>query len=313
MLMTAVRRIAVMIPLVIAMSIMVFGLVHFLPGDPAIAIAGDNPTPEQIEQIRERLGLDEPIVVQYLSWAGDALRGDFGTSLYSTASVGDEIMKRVPVSASLALAALAVSLVIAVPAGIIAALTRGRLPDRATTLLASTGIAIPNFWLGILLILVFAINRPWFPALGYVPFLENPFEWARHIALPAVTLGLAAAAETTRQLRSALYDVLQQDYIRTARAAGLPRWRVVTQYGLKNAAVPVVTVLGFQVAILLGGVVVIERIFDIPGLGALAVRAVLERDIPMVQGVVLVTALIVMTVNLVVDLSYAWLNPKSRK
>lgn len=301
-----------MVPLLFAMSIMVFGLVHFLPGDPAMNIAGENPTPEQLQQIRERLGLLDPLVVQYWNWITSALRGDLGTSLYSSASVSDEIVSRVPVSASLAIAALAISLLIAVPAGITAALTRGRLPDRAVTIMTSTGIAIPNFWLGILLILLFALNRQWLPALGYVPFFDNPVEWAKHIILPAITLGLAAAAETTRQLRSALYDVLHQDYIRTARAAGMSRWRVIMQYGLKNAAVPVVTVIGFQVAILLGGVVVIERIFQIPGIGALAVRAVLERDIPMVQGIVLVTALIVMMVNLLVDLSYMWLNPKSR-
>lgn len=306
------RRVCVMVPLLFAMSIMVFGLVHFLPGDPAMTIAGDNPTPEQLAQIRERLGLNDPLVTQYVSWITSAFRGDLGTSLYSSASVSNEIAQRVPVSAALATAALFISLVIAVPAGITAALMRGRLPDRLSTVFASTGVAVPSFWLGILLILAFAINWSWFPALGYVGITEDPVRWLRHITLPAITLGFASAAETTRQLRSAMYDVLQQDYIRTVRAAGIPRRRVIVQYALKNAAGPVITVLGFQVAMLLGGVVVIERIFDIPGIGGLAVRAVLERDIPMVQGVVLVTTLIVMVVNLLVDIANMWLNPKAR-
>lgn len=306
------RRILMIFPLLVIVSLIVFTLVLLIPGDPAITISGENATEQQIEDTRERLGLNDPVLVQYGRWAGKAVQGNLGQSLFSSRSVSGAIIERFPVTFSLTLAAMVVALAISIPAGIIAAMKRGRLPDRGATLFASMGIAMPNFWLGILLILAFAIATPIFPAVGYTPLEEGLGAWARSLVLPGIALGMAAAAETTRQLRSSLYDVLQQDYIRTARAKGMGGFKVVGKHALKNAAVPVVTVIGFQVAFLLGGTVIIEQVFGMPGLGGLAISAVLERDIPMIQGIVVVTALIVMLINLLVDLSYAYLDPRVR-
>ena len=306
------RRLLVMAPLVLLVSLGTFALVLLIPGDPAITISGENATEQQIRNTRERLGLDDPVVIQYGRWAGNALQGDLGTSLFSSEKVTSSIVDRFPVTLSLTLASMVVGLLIAVPAGIISATHRGRWQDRVATLGSSAGIAIPNFWLGIMLLLVFSLDLGWLPAIGYIPFFTDPIGWLRHMVLPAITLGTAAAAETTRQLRSSLSETLEQDFVRTARATGLPSWVVIGKHALKNAAVPTVTVLGFQLAFLLGGSVIVEQVFGIPGLGDLAIRAVLERDIPMIQGIVVATAIVVMLVNLLVDLCYAWLNPKVR-
>lgn len=313
MLKYTVRRVLMIIPLIFMVSLGVFALVHMIPGDPAITISGENATEAQIQATRERLGLDDPVVVQYLRWASAAAQGDLGQSLFSSRTVAGAIIERFPVTLSLTAGAVLVSLAISVPAGIIAAIRRGRWPDRVATLFVSVGIAMPNFWLGILLIILLALMLPVFPAVGYARISEEGIAaWAHSLVLPSLTLGMAAAAETTRQLRSSLYDVLNQDYIRTARAKGMGGAVIIGKHALKNAAVPVITVLGFQVAFLLGGSVVVEQIFGLPGLGGLAIRAVLERDIPMIQGIVVVTALLVMLVNLVVDLTYAYLDPRVR-
>jgi peptide/nickel transport system permease protein len=306
------RRLLVMLPLVLLVSLGTFALVLLIPGDPAITISGENATERQINATRERLGLDDPVFVQYGRWAGNALRGDLGTSLFSSEKVTTSIVDRFPVTLSLTLASMLVGLLIAVPAAIISATHRGQWQDRLATLGSSAGIAVPNFWLGIMLLLLFSLELGWLPAIGYIPFFSDPVGWLRHMTLPAITLGTAAAAETTRQLRSSMSETLDQDFIRTARATGLPRGVVIFKHALKNAAVPAVTVLGFQLAFLLGGSVIVEQIFGLPGLGDLAIRAVLERDIPRIQGIVVVTAVVVMLVNLLVDLVYAWLNPKVR-
>jgi peptide/nickel transport system permease protein len=308
-----VKRVLMMVPLLFLVSLGVFALVLLIPGDPAITIAGENATEAEIEATRERLGFNDPVIVQYLAWAGSALTGDLGTSLFSNESVTGAILGRFPVTISVATAAMTVALLIAVPAGIIAAVHRGRWPDRLATLLASIGISMPNFWVGILLIIVLALMFPIFPAVGYTPMAEGVGAWAWGLVLPGITLGTTVAAEITRQLRGSLYDVMQQDYIRTARANGLRGGVIIAKHGLKNAAVPVVTVIGFQVGFLLGGSVIVERVFGLPGLGDLAIRAVLQRDIPMIQGIVVVTALVVMLINLAVDLSYGYLNPKVRQ
>ncbi len=312
MLALVVRRLAAMVPLLFIVSLIVFGLVLLIPGDPAITISGPNATDAQIEATRARLGLDDPVITQYWRWASGLVQGDLGTSLFSSRSVTDAIASRFPVTLALTLAAMAVALVISVPAGIIAATRRGSWADRVATLGASLGIAMPSFWLGLILLLIFALNNPWLPPTGYVPINVSVSEWLRHITLPAITLGIAASAQLTRQLRSALYDVLQQDYVRTARAKGMRARLVIGKHALKNAAVPVVTVLGLQVSFLLGGTVITEQIFGIPGLGQLVIGAVLQRDLPMIQGVVVVAALVVMVANLLVDLSYGYFNPKVR-
>lgn len=312
MLQLLLRRLALTIPIVVLASFLVFGLILLVPGDPAITLAGDNATEEQIEAIRDRLGLEDPILVQYGRWAGDAVTGDLGDSLYSGRAVTKSIGERLPVTMSLAGLSMAIAVAIAVPAGIIAAVRRGSWVDSTATVGASLGLAMPNFWLGAVLALIFALRLGWLPATGYVPFGEDPVGWLRHLILPAITLGAAAAAETTRQLRSSLSDVLGQDYIRTARAAGIRSRVVVLKHALKNATMPVITVMGFQVAFLLGGSVIVEQLFALPGLGGLAIRAVLDRDLPVIQGVVLFTTVLVVMINLGVDLLYGWLNPKVR-
>lgn len=312
MLLLLVRRLLLTIPILVLASFLVFGLVLIVPGDPAITLAGDNATVEQIEAIRERLGLDDPVWTQYGRWAGKAIQGDLGESLFSGRSVTKSIGERLPVSVSLAAVSVAIALMIAIPAGVIAALNRGRWIDSAATVGASLGLAMPSFWLGALLALLFALRLGWLPATGYVPISTSITEWLRHLILPALTLGTAAAAETTRQLRSSLIQVLEQDYIRTARSSGLRSRVVIFKHAMKNAAMPVVTVLGFQVAFLLGGSVIVEQLFALPGLGGLAIRAVLDRDLPVIQGVVLFTTVLVVSINLLVDLLYGWLNPKVR-
>lgn len=312
MLKLLVRRLAFTIPIIVLASFLVFGLLLLVPGDPAITLAGDNATEAQIEAIRDQLGLDDPVFVQYGRWAGEAVQGNLGESLYSGRSVMKSIGERLPVTLSLAAVSILIALIIAIPAGIIAATKRGTWVDTSATVGASLGLAMPSFWLGAVLALVFALRLRWLPATGYVPFGDSPTEWLKHLILPGITLGTAAAAETTRQLRSSLCDVLEQDYVRTARAAGIRGRTVVLKHSMKNAAMPVVTVLGFQVAFLLGGSVIVEQLFALPGLGGLAIRAVLDRDIPVIQGVVLFTTVLVVGLNLLVDLLYGYLNPKVR-
>ena len=312
MLQLILRRILIMIPVLFLVSVMVFSLVLLVPGDPAVTLSGENATQEQIAATRERLGLDDPVLVQYGRWVSHAVRGDLGKSLYSGQDVTDLIVQRMPVTLSLAAGAIVLSLVIGIPAGLLSALRRGRWTDRVFGLGAASALAMPNYFVAMLLILFFAIWHRWLPATGFVPFSESPWEWGKHLILPWVTLGVASAAVITRQLRSSMIGVLGQDYVRTARAKGLRSRTVVLKHSTKNAAIPVVTVLGTQVAFLLGGSVIIERVFAMAGVGELTVTAVLQRDMPIIQGVVVVTTVIVLVANLLVDIAYGYLNPKVR-
>jgi peptide/nickel transport system permease protein len=308
-----VRRILIMVPLLFVVCFTVFLLLFFVPGDPAITLAGDNASAEQIEAIRENLGLNDPFFTQFWNWISDVLVGDLGTSLYSNRSVADAIGERLPVSVALTAASMVVALAIAIPAGLLAAARRGSRFDRVAMLFAGLGVAIPNFWLGTLLILVFALHWNLFPAVGYSPPSDGLVEWVKSLVLPAITLGSSAAAETTRQLRGSMITTLENDYVRTARSVGVRDRTILIKHALKNASIPAITVIGFQVAFLLGGSAVVERVFALPGIGDLAINAVIQRDFPMVQGIVIVTALIILTVNLVVDLLYAWLDPRVRR
>lgn len=303
MLTLVARRLAAMVPLLVLVSLIVFSLVLLVPGDPAITIAGENATEEEIAATRDRLGLDDPLLVQYWRWASSAVQGDLGTSMFSNRGVSEAIAERFPATASLTAVAIVMALLIAVPAAVAAATRRGGWIDRTATLGTALGVAMPNFWLGLLLATGVALHLGLLPATGYVPLDDDPVSWLAHLLLPGFTLGLAAAAELTRQLRSSLIDVFDQDYLRTARAKGLRGGTVVVKHAMKNAATPVVTVLGMRISVLLGGTVVVEQIFGIPGLGQLAITAVLQRDLPMIQGVVVVTAVLVMVANLLVDLS----------
>lgn len=307
------RRLVLMIPILFLVSLMVFSLVLLVPGDPALTLAGENATVEQVEQIRDRLGLNDPLPQQYARWLGKVVRGDLGSSLFSSQPVTDAIAQRFPPTLSIAFGAVIVSLVVGVPAGILSAVFQGRAPDRAIGLGAASALAMPNYFVAMLLVLVFAIRNPWVPATSYVPLGEDPVAWAKHLVLPWFATGLSSAAVLARQLRSALIGVLGQDYVRTARAKGLRGRRVILKHGLKNAAVPAVTVLGTQIAFVLGGSVIIEQVFGISGLGQLAIRSVVDGDLPIIQGVVLTSTLVVLFTNLLVDLAYGYFNPKVRE
>jgi peptide/nickel transport system permease protein len=283
-----------------------------VPGDPALSIVGNDATPQQVAAIRAELGLDDPGYVRYFRWLGDIVRGDLGTSLFTSYEVTEAIRDRLPVTVSLVGTSFVLAVLIGVPSGILAARKRGSLLDRTLTVGTSVGVAVPNFWLGLVLITFFSLRWGWFPAGGYVPLTEDPMDWAYHIALPAVTLALAAAAEIGRQTRASMVDVLEQDFVRTHRAKGLTERQIVTKYALKSALMPVVTVSGLQIARLFGLSTLVEQIFNMPGVGQLAIDAVFKRDIPVIQGVVLLVTMVVVFANLAVDVSYGYLNPKVR-
>ncbi|GAA0998121.1 ABC transporter permease [Acrocarpospora macrocephala] len=306
------RRLLAALPVLFIVSLLTFGVTLLVPGDPAVTLAGENATPEQVDQTRERLGLNDPIYVQYGRWLGGALQGDLGESLYDQRPVVDSILERVPVTFGLAVLAVLFAAALAIPSGVISATRRGSIWDRAITLVSSAGVAIPNYFLGMLLILLFAFGLGWLPAVGYVPFTESPGDWFLHLLLPALCLGVAGWAEITRQIRSAMIQELEQDYARTATAKGLRRRAVIFKHAAKNASVPAITVTGLQVAYLFGGTVIIERMFGIPGLGQFAISAVYVRDIPVIQGVVIVATVVVIVTNLIVDTLYPLLNPKVR-
>jgi peptide/nickel transport system permease protein len=307
-----VRRLLALVPLLLIVSFLVFALVLLL-GNPAIEIAGGtDATPARVAEVRRELDLDEPFFQRYASWLNDVVHGDLGNSLFTDVPVSTEIRDRFPVTFSMALGAVVLSLLIGVPLGIAAGMRPGSWVDRIATVGSSFGIAMPDFWLAIILVIVFAVNLAWLPSIGYVSFSESPYEWARHLLLPWIALGLGGAAVLMRQLRGALADVLDQDYIRTARANGLRTRSVVGKHALKNAAIPATTVLGIQIAYLLGGTFIMERIFAINGLGQYALNGVVKKDLPVIQGVVLVFALTFVLMNLLVDVVYALLNPKVR-
>lgn len=312
MLRLVVRRLLSLVPLLFVVSVLVFGLIVLLPGDRARAIAGDDATPEQVAEVRESLGLDRPVVVQYSHWVSQVARGDLGTSVFVNYKVTDAIRSRAPVTISLIGTGLALSLLVGIPLGTLAGSRPGSRLDRFVTLGSAGGVAVPNFWLGLLLLLLFTSVFTWLPATGYVGLATSPVEWLRHLALPAITLGAAGAAEIVFQTRAGVAGVLQQDYIRTLRATGLPERTIVAKHALKNAMVPVVTVAGLQISRLFGFSVIVERVFGLPGIGSLAVEAVFKRDVPVIQGVVLVVTVVILLTNLLVDVSYGWFNPKMR-
>jgi peptide/nickel transport system permease protein len=313
MLTFVVRRLLALVPLMVVVSFLVFSLVVFLPGDPATSIAGGaDATPEQVEKVRRELGFDDPTVVQYWHWLEGVLQLDLGESLYNDRSVSGEIGRRFPVTFSVAIGAIVVSLVLGVGAGILAGTRPGRLTDRAVTVGTSLGLAVPSFWLALMLVIVFAVNLQWLDAIGYTRFSDSPTEWAKHLVMPWIALGVGAAATVARQVRGALVDVLDQDYIRTARSKGLAGRVVIGKHALKNAALPALTVLGIQFSYLLGGTVIVESIFSIPGLGQYVTNAITGRDLPVIQGVVLTMAVVFVVMNLLVDVLYAVVNPKVR-
>lgn len=308
------NRVFSTVPMLVLLSLFVFMLGYLIPGDAAEIVVGDvsAASAQEVERIREQMGTNLPILEQFARFTTGVLRGDLGTSLFGSTPVFGAVMDRLPATLSLTIASVFIALVVGLGAGIAGALQPGSWIDRLSTLGASVGLAVPNFWLALVLLNIFSLSLRWFPATGYVPFAVSPMLWAQGIVLPAVALGSSASAVIARQTRSALSDALQSDYVRTARAKGVDEFHIVIKHALKNAAMPVVTVLGITVTTLLGGSVIVEQVFAIPGLGSLAITAVNRRDIPMIQGIVFVAAVVVVATNFFIDIAYGLINPKVR-
>jgi peptide/nickel transport system permease protein len=304
------RRLILSIPILLLVSIMVFSLIHLIPGNPATVILGQEATPEAIAALEHELGLDRPLVVQYFVWLGNVLQGDLGRSLVDRTPVIEHIIQRLPPTIELAIGSFLVALLIAVPAGILSATRRGSAIDYSSTLFALGGMSVPSFWLAMLFIIIFAVKLQWLPASGYVPFFEDPRANLTAMVMPIVATGLRESAVLVRMLRSSMLEVLHSDYVRTARGKGLTEMTVVMRHALRNALVPVVTSSGLIIAGLLGGLVITETIFSIPGFGRLIVESIFRRDFVMVQGAILVSALLVVLVNLVVDILLALIDPR---
>lgn len=312
MLLFIVRRLLSAVPTLLLVTMMVFGIQRLLPGDPALILAGEARDPKVIAYVRERYRLDEPLPVQYGAWLLQVVRGDLGTSIRTQQPVAELIWQKLPVTAELALLSMLVAVLIALPVGLVAALRKNTWLDYLSTLFALSGLSLPNFWLGIMLILLLSVRFDLLPASGYVAFGQDPLGNLQRMVMPAFVLGTGLAAVLVRQLRGSLLEALGQDYVRTAAAKGLPRRRVVLRHALRNALIPVVTILGLQLGALLSGAVLTEQVFTIPGFGKLVVDAVFNRDYTVVQGVVLFTAVAYIVINLLVDLAYALLNPRLR-
>jgi peptide/nickel transport system permease protein len=312
MLVQVVTRLGWLIVSLSLASILVFTVVNVLPGDVAAVILGTSATPQALDTLRHQLGLDQPGWLRYLQWVGGMLRSDFGTSLLSHADVGPLIVQKLAVSGPLALAAALISLCVALPLGVLAGVLYRRLSGALISAISLLGIAIPAFWAGLLLATVFAIQLKVLPAGGFVDWSENPVAALRSLVLPALALGLVQAAVLTRYVRSAIIDVQREDFIRTARAKGLTRWQALRRHGFRYAAIPVVTILGIQLTGLLVGAIVIENVFVLPGLGRLLFQSVGNRDLIVVQDLVMLLTTVVLVVNFLVDLSYRFLDPRIR-
>jgi peptide/nickel transport system permease protein len=306
------RRLLMLIPVMLIVGIVVFMLVHLTPGDPAAVMLGQNATGEQIEQLRDLLGLNDPFLVQFIRWFGDALRLDFGESIFLGMPVTEALFDRAQPTLLLTTYALLIEILIGVPAGVIAAVRRNSIVDRGLMLMSISGAAIPTFFLGILLILIFAVRLNWLPSGGYTPITEDPVEHFKGMILPAFTLGFASAGLLARLVRSSMLDVLREDYVRTAMAKGVKYREVVTRHALRNALIPAVTIIGYSLGALLGGAVVTETVFTIPGMGRLVVQSISRRDYPLIQGAVMIIAGIYVLVNLLVDILYVYIDPRIR-
>jgi peptide/nickel transport system permease protein len=305
------RRLIQSVFIVWGCATLVFFMLRLIPGDPVVQMLGPEYTPEAANALRAKLGLDEPIYVQYVRWFGNILRGDLGDSITGSESVVDAIKTGLPKTLSLALVSFSIALLLAVPTGILAALRRNTWTDYLVSIVAFIGVSMPGFWFGIILIIVFSVRLDWLPAIGYAELTEDGFwPWLQRLILPGLAIGLSYAAILMRFVRAGLLDVLGSDYVRTARAKGLTERRVIARHALRNSLIPVVTVIGIQLALLLSGAVVIETVFSIRGLGRILVGAIFDRDYPIVQGVILLVAVIFVGANLIVDIVYTWLDPR---
>jgi peptide/nickel transport system permease protein len=307
-----IRRLLYVIPVLFIVSLISFSLMQLVPGDPAVVVAGLSATPAEVEEVRERLGLNEPFHIQLVSWYANLLRGDLGTSFLLGRDVVEVTLERLPVSISIAIYALVLTLVFGILLGIIAALRQNTWIDQSVMTVALIGVSLPNFWLGLMLVVIFAVQLGWLPTAGYVDFREDFVGWLRSTTLPAVSLAMLQMGLLARITRSTMLEVLRQDFIRTARAKGLPEHVVVGKHALKNVMIPVITVIGIIFSLLLSGSVVIETIFSIPGVGSLLGSAILRRDYPVIQGGLLLVATMLLLLNLLVDVLYAYFDPRVR-
>jgi peptide/nickel transport system permease protein len=307
-----VRRILLSIVVLLLITVITFSLLHIMPGDPAVIMLGIDASPEQIDALRKELWLDRPLVVQYGHWLFNAIQGDLGKSVLYQEDVSDFIATRLPITMHLSLMALILSAVLGIGAGIVCAIRRGGILDSVITLAANIGVAIPIFWLGILGIYFLGLKLGWLPIQGYTSPFDNLWLSTRQAIMPVICLAIPALALLARQTRSSMLEIVRQDYIRTAWAKGLKERVIVLKHALKNALIPVVTLLGIQLRILVGGSVLVETVFNVPGMGRLLVMSVLGKDFIMVQACILVIALLVLLANLLVDISYGWLDPRVR-
>ncbi|KUI38253.1 ABC transporter permease [Mycobacterium sp. GA-2829] len=306
------RRVAYSLVVLFGVLIVVFALVQLVPGDPVRIALGTRYTPEAYEALRTASGLDRPLIVQFFSYLGNALTGDLGVSFRNGDPVTATLLDRLPATVSLGLVGIVFAMLIAVPAGIWAALREGRVSDAIVRVTSQFGVSVPDFWLGILLIALFSSTLGWLPTSGYRPLFDDPGGWLRHIILPGLTVGLVAAAIMTRYIRSAVLEVASMGYVRTARSKGLAPRVVTLRHTVRNALIPVLTITGIQLATILGGVIVVEVVFAWPGLGRLVYNAVAARDYPVIQGAVLLMAALFLLINLIVDVLYAVVDPRIR-
>jgi peptide/nickel transport system permease protein len=301
------------LPLLILVPFAIFVLMDLAPGDIATTLAGDTPTPGVLKQIRQELRLNDPLLQRFWDWFTAAIHGDFGHSLRTNESVSEMVSKALGPTLSLVILSLLIALVLGTAFGIIAGMHPKGIADRVVSVISSILVAAPPFWVGLILVLVFALSLTWLPATGYQPLSAGLWEWLRFLILPSIALALVPAAEVARQLRGSLVDVLEKDYVLTARAKGLSSRQVVFKHSLKNAAIPVLTVFGYRAAQILGTTVVVERVFNINGLGNMALEAVITKDMPVVLAIALLTTLAVIVVNVITDLAYGYFNPKIRE
>ena len=306
------RRLAYSAVVLFGVLIVVFALVHLVPGDPVRIALGTRYSPQAYEALRSASGLDKPIIQQFFSYIGSALTGDLGVSFRNGDPVTVILLERLPATVSLAVVGILIAMLIALPAGIWSALHEGRASDAIIRVASQFGVSVPDFWMGILLIALFATTLGWLPTSGYQPLLDNPGGWLRHIVLPALTVGLVAGAIMTRYVRSAVLEVASMGYVRTARSKGLSPRVVTFRHTVRNALIPVLTITGIQLATILGGVIVVEVVFAWPGLGRLVYNAVATRDYPVIQGAVLLIAALFLLINLIVDVLYAVVDPRIR-
>lgn len=307
-----IRRLAGAFLVLVLVSLLSFALIWLVPGDPAAAFLDASATPEQVAKLRSALGLDLSLPQQMFGWYGRILSGDLGQSILLNRSVTAALIERLPVTLSLAALALAFAVFFGVAAGIIAAVNHNRWPDQAVMTTALLGLSVPDFWLGLVMVLVFAVSLGWLPSGGFTPFLQSPAEWLRGMILPALTLGLVQVGFIARMARASMLDTLSQDYVRTADAKGLAKLHVVLRHALPNAMIPILTVIGIVSGALLGGAVIVEQVFSIPGIGRLIVGAIASRDFPVLQGGLLFLAVVYLAINLVVDILYAVVDPRVR-